>query len=174
MTTMETRPATNGDRFGIKRELAIIPGWAYILAAVLFVGIPAYFLTVVWPSEPGQPGQFFRILFPFVPTTFFAFFVLMVGYVNRDAGTRGMNRTLWTLIAIFVPSGIGLILYFLLRTPIRTQCPKCSAVIDQSVNYCPHCRYSIHPTCTQCKSAVRQGDTFCANCGVQLETKWVP
>jgi hypothetical protein len=169
MTTPETQSATNGDKFGIKREIAAIPGWAYVLAAVLFVGIQVTFLTLVWPADADGPGLFFRILFPFVPATILAFLVLMIGYVNRDAGRRGMNRTLWTLIVIFVPNAIGFILYFLLRNPIRDNCPKCGTIIDPRVNYCPHCRHSFHPTCPQCKTAVRSGDTFCANCGVQLE-----
>ena len=38
--------------------------------------------------------------------------LMLFGYVNRDAKRRGMNPTLWTLLAIFVPYGIGLVIYF--------------------------------------------------------------
>ena len=170
MSTTETRSETNGDRFGIKREMGVIPGWAYVLAALIFVTIPFVFLTFVSGFGPGVGGRFFRILFPIVPATILAFLVLMIGYVNRDAGRRGMNRLAWTLIVIFVPNAIGFIIYFLMRNPLRTNCPKCGTVSNMGINYCPSCRYNFHPTCPQCKTAVRTSDTFCANCGVQLNS----
>ncbi len=162
---------TNGDRSGIRREIAVIPMWAFILAGAILVGLPLFVLTVLFPSEGHSSPNFFRYLFPIVPSIFFAFYILMVGYVNQDARKRGMSRTLWTLIVMFVPSGIGFILYFVLRNPVRTPCPNCGATADAGVNYCPKCRYSFNPTCPQCKAAVRTADTFCANCGVQLEQR---
>jgi len=71
-------------------------------------------------------------------------------------------------LLIIIPNAIGFILYFLLRKPMRAECPKCAMVVDPNVNYCPRCGYSFHPTCPQCKAAVRASDTFCANCGTQL------
>ena len=41
---------------------------------------------------------------------------IMIGvYVYRDANRRGMNAILWTLVAVFAPSLIGLIIYLLKR-----------------------------------------------------------
>ena len=148
----------------LKREMSLIPAWAMVVAVIVFVGIIAIFWTVVAHNRPSEPLRFIAI----IPATFLAFLALMIGYVNRDAGRRGMSRTLWTLIVIFVPNAIGFIIYFLLRDPIRTNCPKCGTWVGPNVNYCPSCRYSFNPTCPQCKTAVRPGDTFCANCGVQL------
>jgi hypothetical protein len=145
-----------------------IPKWAVIVAAILFTGIPIIFYTFVWYPEPNRAPWLFQILVSVLPGTILAFLALMVGYVNKDAGRRGMNRTLWTLIVIFVPNAIGFILYFLMRTPLRAGCPKCSTVVDTRVNFCPKCRYNFHPTCPQCRSSVNPGDTFCANCGVQI------
>jgi RNA polymerase subunit RPABC4/transcription elongation factor Spt4 len=99
-----------------------------------------------------------------VPAFFLSFLTLMMGYVNVDARRRGMNRLLWTLLVIFIPNAIGFILYFLLRSPIRLDCPKCGAIVNPQTNYCPSCRHSFHPTCPECKSSVKPGDTFCANC----------
>jgi hypothetical protein len=169
MTIPDATSVVKRERPGIKEEIGLVPVWAYIAAVALFVLIPVCFFGFVWPYEPGPPGQFFRILIPFIPATVLAFLMLMIGYVNRDAGRRGMSRTLWTIIVIFVPNAIGFILYFLLRNPIRSQCPKCAAIVDPLANYCPHCRYSFHPTCSQCKRPVRPSDTYCANCGMQLE-----
>jgi hypothetical protein len=148
----------------------VIPGWAYALAAAVFILVPVVFytLTSVWSPESDAPLPF-RILLSFFPGTILAFLALMVGYVNKDAGRRGMNRTLWTILVIIVPNAIGFILYFVLRSPIRVECPKCGKVVDPRVNFCPSCGYRFHPTCPQCKSAVRLGDTFCSNCGAQID-----
>src|SRR5215510_14347287 len=144
---MDPQTTVRRERSGIKQEIAIIPVWAYVLAAIVFVVIPICFFGFVWPRGARPQSQFFQLVLPFIPATFLAFMVLMIGYVNRDAGRRGMSRTLWTLIVIFVPNAIGFILYFLLRNPIRTQCPKCGSMVDPRANYCPNCRHNFHPTC---------------------------
>ncbi|PYS35547.1 MAG: hypothetical protein DMG14_26790 [Acidobacteria bacterium] len=152
----------------IKSEIMVIPKWARVLAAVVFIAVPICFYAFVW-TKPSDAPVPFRILVSFLPGSILAVLALMVGYVNKDAGRRGMNRTLWTLLVIFIPNAIGFILYFLLRSPIRVECPKCGTVVDPRVNFCPHCRHSFHDTCPQCRSAVRPGDKFCANCGAHVD-----
>jgi hypothetical protein len=170
MKAMDTQTAVNGNKQSVfRREVALIPGWAFVLAALIFVCVPVLFITVLWREEPPGPGVFFRFLVPLMLASFLACYTLMIGYVNRDARRRGMSRTLWTLIVIFVPNAIGFILYFILRNPIRTQCPSCGGAVELKDNYCPHCRYNFHPTCAQCKASVRPEDTFCPNCGAQLK-----
>jgi hypothetical protein len=155
---------------GIQQETVLIPAWAYVLAVAFFFVTPFVFFKFsgVWSEEFGGP-LLFRVLVTFLPGTIFAFLVLMVGYVNRDARRRGMNRVLWTLLVIFIPNAIGFILYFLLRAPIQGHCPKCGTVVEPRVNFCPSCRYNFHPMCPQCRSVIRAGDTFCANCGAQID-----
>lgn len=155
-------------RSDIGSEIGIIPWWAYALAVVVYVGIQLIFHLLAWPSESNPPKMAFQILFPLFIGLIPAFLALLVGYVNRDAGRRGMSRALWTTIVIVVPNGIGFILYFVLRNPIRARCPKCGTAVDSRVNYCPRCRYNFHPTCQQCKAAVRTGDAFCGNCGTEV------
>ena len=154
---------------GLKAELAIIPRWARVTAVLVFLCIPVLFASFVFVNEAGPRAIGFQILFSLIPATIVAVLILMIGYVNRDSGRRAMNRTLWTLIVILVPNAIGFILYFLLRNPILSQCPKCGSSVDPRANYCPNCRHNFHPTCSQCKAAVRPGDTFCANCGAQVQ-----
>ena len=48
-----------------------------------------------------------RLALPTKSVSFLAFYVLLIGFVNLDAGRRGMSRTLWTLVAALVPYGIG-------------------------------------------------------------------
>ena len=155
-------------RFDIRQEMRVIPGWAYALALAVFIGLQLLFHGFIWPNEDNPPGVAFAVLLPLFIGLIPAFLALLVGYVNRDAGRRGMSRLLWTLIVIFVPNGIGFILYFVLRNPVQAACPKCGTVVDPRVNYCPRCRHNFRPTCPQCKSAVRPGDAFCANCGSAL------
>jgi len=163
MTATETSGTT-------RKEILSIPGWAYVVAAIVFIGVPFVFFgfSNVWSRDFDGP-RLFQIVVTFLPGTILAFLALMVGYVNKDAGQRGMSRTLWTLLVIIIPNAIGFILYFLMRNPIRVECPKCGIVVDPQVNFCPGCRYSFHPTCPQCRSTVRRGDTFCANCGTQID-----
>ena len=175
MAAMETGSLNGGglevrrERPGLRAEISLVPVWAWILAAIVFIGIPICFFGFVWRLSESAPPAVMQAIIGVLPGTFLAFLVLMIGYVNRDAGRRGMSRTLWTLIVTFVPNAIGFILYFLLRSPLRTVCPKCGTVVDLRSNFCPHCRYSFHPTCPQCKGHVRPGDTFCATCGAQLD-----
>jgi len=63
--------------------------------------------------------------------------ILLVGYVNGDAKRRGMSRALWTVIAIFVPNGIRIILYFLLREPLMQTCSQCHAQVRSTLPFCP-------------------------------------
>jgi hypothetical protein len=149
-------------------ELRIIPWWGYALAVAVYVGIQVLFHGVAWPREINPPRLAFRVLFPLFMGMIPACLVLLIGYVNRDAGRRRMSRALWTIVVIFVPSAIGFVLYFLLRNPIQGGCPGCGSMVDSGANYCPRCRYNFHPTCTQCKAAVHPGDRFCARCGAEL------
>ena len=55
----------------------------------------------------------FRGLMPLVLIPYIA----LIGYVNADSRRRGMRSLMWTLLAIFVPNALGIILYFVLRDP---------------------------------------------------------
>jgi len=152
----------------INEELRHIPGWAYALAFLFFVSIlvllPFAFRRV--PNPPPFP------LVPFITLTagaVVAFYILLVGYVNRDAKRRNMNSALWTVLVIFIPNAIGFIIYFLLRQPLIAKCPQCSAQVHPNFNYCPHCKYSLRPTCPKCAHAVRPGDAFCPQCAYELK-----
>jgi hypothetical protein len=164
------RPLGRSERFNLRTEVAVIPPWAIAIAAATFICIPVLFLTVVWRHEPG-PGIPFRFLISLLPATVVAVLALLVGYVSADAGRRGMNRILWTILVIFVPNAIGFILYFLLRNPIRSHCPRCAAEVDLHANYCPACGYGFNPTCSHCKASLRATDSYCPNCGTAVKAQ---
>jgi hypothetical protein len=108
---------------------------------------------------------FFLTLLGLVPL---AVLVLLIGYVWADAKRRRMNHVLWTLLAIFIPNAIGIILYFILRDPVPVPCPACGAPTTRAHAYCPACGTPIRRACPQCRQAVEAGWRNCASCGAAL------
>jgi hypothetical protein len=100
-----------------------------------------------------------------------ALVILLIGYVNRDAARRGMNSMLWTLFVIVLSPAFlltGFIVYFLIRDPLPYHCPKCGAMVTARYNFCPSCKYLLHPTCGQCRREVGDHDRYCTHCGNDL------
>jgi predicted amidophosphoribosyltransferase len=80
-----------------------------------------------------------------------------------------MSRLLWTLIAIFVPNGLGIVLYFVFRKPRTIYCGQCNAEVEPSFSFCPGCRSRLQPVCPHCQRSVDPGDKFCPYCSEPLE-----
>jgi hypothetical protein len=97
-----------------------------------------------------------------------AIYVLLIGYVFGDARRRGMNYALWTLLAIFIPSAVGVILYFILRDPIPVPCPSCEAPARKGYAFCASCGAAVRAACPQCRQPVEPGWRNCARCGAPL------
>ena len=151
----------------LKEEIRIIPWWAYFLAGVAFLAFQIV-LTVAWKRETNPPPVPLQLLLRIIPGILVTFYVLLIGYVNQDAKRRNMNRTLWTLLVIFIPNAIGFILYFLLRQPATIPCPKCGTLMKPSFNFCSNCKHNLHPTCPGCQHAVNPGDKYCPYCSHDL------
>ena len=156
------------EKFNIREELKLIPAWAVVLAALAVIGMQALFVLVAFRHDPSAPPIPLQVLIGFLPGSILALCLLLVGYVNRDAQRRGMNRTLWTILVLIVPNGIGFILYFLLRHPLKVPCPQCGALATANFNFCPVCKYNLKPTCPQCKHEIRPGDRYCPYCAHDL------
>ena len=78
---------------------------------------------------------------------FLGAYVLLVGYVYGDARRRGMNHVLWTLLAIFIPNAIGIILYFILRDPVPVPCPACGTPARKGHAFCAGCGTAVRAAC---------------------------
>jgi len=154
-------------RTQFSEEIRFIPRWAWGLAAIGFVAAQIFFATFV-ARQPDTPPPVLRTLLGVLAGTIFACYLLLIGYVNRDAGRRGMNRVLWTVIAIVITHGLGIILYLVLRQPLQSRCPQCEAVVQSGFNYCPKCNHQLHPTCPHCQHPVLGNDIYCAYCGGAL------
>jgi len=75
---------------------------------------------------------------------------------------------MWTLLAMFIPNAIGIILYFILRDPLMKPCPGCAQIVRPGFTFCPHCGTSLQPTCSNCGKGVEIGWANCPQCGTKL------
>ncbi len=152
-----------------KDEIRIISPWAYFLAALVVVSM-VVLIVVVAGRDHNAPPLAVRWLLGIVGGTLLGCYVVLIGYINKDAGRRSMSRLWWTLIAIFVPNGLGIVLYFILRKPRSVNCPQCDAEVEPGFSFCPRCRNRLQPACPHCQHSVDFGDKFCPYCGGALES----
>jgi RNA polymerase subunit RPABC4/transcription elongation factor Spt4 len=87
---------------------------------------------------------------------------------RRDAKRRGMRYVMWTLLAIFIPDAIGIILYFILRDPLPKPCTGCGAAVKPGFTYCPKCGTEVRPACSSCGKAIEPDWLNCAYCGKKI------
>jgi len=140
-----------------------------VVAAILFGGSQVLILQVAFPHSRHAPPLALQTLVALIAGSALACFTLLVGYVNRDAKRRGMNYKLWTVLVIFIPNAIGYILYFVVRQPIRSTCPNCGAAVNPAFNFCPKCKFRLHPACPQCHRTIEVGATYCPYCSAELK-----
>ena len=151
-----------------KDEIRIISPWAFFLAIGAFLSA-VVLLGVVTGRDAGPPPPAVRWLLGVIAGTLLACYIVLIGYINRDAARRKMSRLLWTLVAIFVPNGLGIVLYFILRKPRTANCPQCETVLEPGFSFCPRCRHRLQPVCPHCQHSVNLDDKFCPYCGGALE-----
>ena len=145
----------------------VIPFGAWVAGGIVFL-LGFLVLNFVFNvHENGVPVPV-RLIVPIVFPLALAGYALLVGYVYGDARRRGMRYVMWTLLAIFLANGIGIILYFILRDPLLAYCPRCGTGVQPSHAFCPRCGAGVQPACPACHRTVQIGWTHCAWCGSQL------
>ena len=154
-------------------QIRIISSIAWLLAVlaalctfslVFFVAIPRDPKVHHW-SLIGQVSiSFFSAAFIFI-------WVLLIGYINADARRRGMRYIMWTLLAIFVPNSIGIILYFVLRDPLLVACAQCGTPGRVSFVFCPQCGSTLCPVCPGCRRSIEPAWKKCAYCCTDLSPR---
>ena len=152
------------------KELRIIPPIAWMLAILgalcMFFGLFLFGLPSDSHMRNWDRGA--QALFSFWPAALIFCWVLLIGYVNADARRRGMRYIMWTLLAIFVPNTLGIILYFVLRDPLMIQCANCGAFGRTTFVFCPQCGSDLSPVCPRCRRAIEPGWKKCAYCGADI------
>jgi len=180
------------ERSTFREELRILPKWLVwtcVALAVLaiFIGI-AVNLNHFKTGGPVFPGDESLRKDPLLSTLALtgviivggfvtSVFILTLGYVSRDAKRRGMNSVLWTLLVLILSPAnlfIGLIIYLLIREPLPFTCPQCAATVSARFNFCPNCKYNLHPACPQCQREMSDGDKFCPYCATPLKPAGAP
>jgi RNA polymerase subunit RPABC4/transcription elongation factor Spt4 len=160
---------TSAGKFDIREEIRVIPKVMVVVAVLAFLGIQALFILLAFRHDPHAPPVALRVLIATIPGSILGISLLLIGYVNGDAKRRGMNSTLWTLLVIFIPYAIGYVIYFLVRQPMAGACPQCGATVNPAFNFCPKCKFNLHPACPQCHRAIEVGATFCPYCSAELK-----
>ncbi len=73
------------------------------------------------------------ILFALCTSSFFA------AWVYHDCKSRGDDPVLWVVVVFAATPFIGLLIYFLRRTEIKTICPACGQRVSVYAKYCQEC-----------------------------------
>jgi|SRR5208282_966080 len=160
---------TSVGKFDIREEIRLIPKAMVGVAVLVFVGMQALLICVAFRHDPHAPPMAVQELIATLAGSVLAMVMLLVGYVNRDAKRRGMNYVLWTVLVLLIPNGIGYVIYFVVRQPIWSACPQCGATVNPSFNFCPKCKFNLHPACPQCHRTIEAGATFCPYCSADLK-----
>ena len=162
---------TNENQSVFKREMKIIPTWAWVLAVICFVAAQIFFNVVMAHHHPtGGPPAWARPILGLLAGIGGGCYLLILGYINRDSKRRGMSPTLWTIIAIVIPNALGILLYFVLRQPLQSACPNCGHGVQSGFAFCPQCSHKLGLNCPQCQRQVSSEDVFCPYCGRSLHT----
>jgi RNA polymerase subunit RPABC4/transcription elongation factor Spt4 len=143
----------------------VIPMGAWVTATVLAV---LSFLIVSIVLTQTEAPLIARVIGPIVLPLVLGGYTLLCGYVYGDARRRGMRYVMWTLLAIFLTNGIGVILYFILRDPLPAYCSRCGGTVQQGFAYCPRCGVNVLPACPACRRVVQPDWTHCAWCGANF------
>jgi hypothetical protein len=155
-------------------EWALVPAgvrWVAVLVFLAMAGLMASLFLLPLIAEHEYRGLLFvfpLFLMTLIGAVALAIYVLLVGYVYGDARRRGMNQVMWTLLAVFIPSAVGVILYFILRDPIPVPCPSCGTPARKGHAYCASCGAAVRAACPQCRQPLEAGWRNCVRCGTPL------
>ena len=147
------------------REKASIPIAAWVVAVVV---VALALIGVVFALTRHSGFVFPAVLLLLIGPAILGGYALLIGYVYADAKRRNMRYVMWTWLAILVPNGIGIILYFLLRDPWPVYCSRCGAVAQAGFAFCSHCGVGMAPACPNCHKVCQTGWTHCPYCGGNL------
>ncbi len=157
-----------------EEEWALVPAgarWVAVFVFLVMAGLMASLFLLPLIVEHEYRGLLFVFpvfLMTLIGAVALAIYVLLIGYVYGDARRRAMNQVMWTLLAVFIPSGVGVILYFILRDPIPVPCPSCGNPARKGHAYCASCGTAVRAACPQCRQPLEAGWRNCVRCGAPL------
>lgn len=91
-------------------------------------------------------------------------------FVYTDAKKLGLNEWLWTLVAIFVPNLLGVIIYLVVRSGEKKKlnCVKCGTIVEKDYSICPACGHPLKEKCNSCGKPIETTWKVCPYCASQL------
>jgi RNA polymerase subunit RPABC4/transcription elongation factor Spt4 len=150
----------------IAEKLRIIPRPAWIVGCVLTVALalPLWLGPMRLDPQMRSWPLLAKVGFIAVVPLCIMAYSLLVGFIYADAKRRQMRHVMWTWLAL-VPYFVGVIVYFIMRDPLPTPCPKCGSEVPKAFAFCPECGTAVHPTCSQCGKLLRHEWANCPYCG---------
>ncbi len=113
----------------------------------LYIGIPAILLLIFlrfgiyFMKSHGFSGL--SKLLPVLLLCFILFAlctaVFFAAWVYQDCKRRGDDPVLWAIVVFAATPFMGLLIYFLRRSEIKTICPACGQRISLKAKYCEEC-----------------------------------
>ena len=170
--TIPWKKSSDAEQSGGDNELNLIPRWAIFLAILVFIATQYLFHGFMPHNRPQMLPM--RLMMSYGYGTAFASYVLLIGYVSRDVKRRRMSASLWMLLVVLMPGGIGAVVYFLLRQPILSRCPNCTTELAADFHFCPQCQFQMAPVCGKCFRSVQITDVYCVQCGHDLAQDHAP
>lgn len=145
----------------------------WIMTAFVLLLIAGVMLLIPISSGPNMSGDDQVAFGVMMIAAFFSIIVVaIIGIiVFKDAKKLGMNEWLWILVVIYVPNGLGIIIYLIMRSSEKKKrrCIKCSEPIDPNFALCPHCGHKLKESCPSCDKAIESEWKVCPYCSSQLK-----
>ena len=152
-----------------RQELQVIPRAAWTIAFVVYLLLATGIAIALGVhSEVDHLPLVLRVLLPIFPPLLVFLPCAIFGYIYGDAKRRGMRYVMWTLLAMFIPTAMGIILYFLLREPLPKSCATCGSLVLAKFAFCPQCGTEVQRACPACRKPVDSTWSNCAHCGTKL------
>ncbi|MDE6905464.1 MAG: zinc ribbon domain-containing protein [Lachnospiraceae bacterium] len=119
-----------------KRNRLLLYIGILIILLLIFLRFGLYFL-----KSDGFSGL--SMVLPLLLLCFILFALctsaLFAAWVYQDCKRRGDDPVLWAIVVFAATPFIGLLIYFLRRSEIKTICPACGRRISVKAKYCEEC-----------------------------------
>ncbi len=124
----------------VKKNKFVLYIGVLVIIMLIFLRFGLYFiksdgfngLSMLYPAM-----IFCSIFFALCTCTFFA------AWVYQDCKRRGDDPVVWAVVVFAVSPFIGLLIYFLRRSEVKTVCAACRHRISVTANYCEACGTKI-------------------------------